>query len=55
MTDSEKEDVVYAKSPVNGQFYKVTEYEVIGDGRIKSKQKVAVDEQDVPKVWRENL
>ena len=52
---SETDDVVYAKSPVNGQFYKVTEYEVLGDGRIKSKQKEAVEEKKVPQVWRENL
>jgi hypothetical protein len=46
---------VYGKSPVNGTYYKVTDYEVLGDGRIKAKQKEEVSEEKVPEVWRENL
>jgi len=52
MSDSENQSgVCYAKSPVTGNWYRVTEWEDRGDGKIVAEQKQQVDKDDVPEEW----
>jgi hypothetical protein len=41
----------YAKSPLTGTYYRVTEWEDRGDGKIVAEQKHEVDRDEVPEVW----
>lgn len=42
----------YGKSPVTGQWYRVTEWEDLGEGKMIAKSKEAVDEDEVPDLFR---
>jgi len=44
-------DPRYAKSPMTGDYYRVTEYEDLGDGKIQAREKEQVDREDVPDEW----
>jgi len=48
---NEKSDVCYAKSPVTGNWYRVTEWDSRGDGKIVSESKEKVDKSEVPGEW----
>jgi hypothetical protein len=45
----------YAKSPMTGNYYRVTKWERITDERIKSLEKEIVDRDEVPQEWLEVL
>lgn len=45
----------YAKSPLTGNYYRVTEWVDHGDGKIQAKDKELVDREDVPDDWLEVL
>lgn len=45
----------YGKSPVTGQWYRVTEWEDVGDGKMVAKSKEPVDEDEVPKIFRGSI
>jgi hypothetical protein len=54
VTDSGTESgVCYAKSPLTGNWYRVTEWEKRGDGKIVAEKKEEVDRSDVPDEWVE--
>ena len=45
-------DEVYAKSPLTGQWYRVTEWHEAGPGgKIVSNSKEEVDREEVPDEW----
>jgi len=43
----------YAKSPITGEWYRVTKWEDRGDGQIRALEKEPVDESEVPAEVRE--
>jgi len=45
----------YAKSPLTGNYYRVTKWIDKGDGKIQSREKEQVDREDVPEKWLEVL
>lgn len=45
----------YAKSPMTGNYYRVTKWVDKGDGKIQARQKFEVDRKDVPNEWLEAL
>lgn len=45
----------YAKSPMTGNYYRVTKWLDKGDGKIQARQKEPVDREDVPEEWLEVL
>lgn len=48
-------DPRYAKSPMTGNYYRVREWDDLGDGKIKAREKEKVDREDVPGEWLEVL
>jgi hypothetical protein len=50
--DSRNESgVCYAKSPITGNWYRVTEWEYRGDSKIVAERKEQVDKSEVPEEW----
>lgn len=49
-----QQDVRYARSPLTGTWFRVTEWEDLGDGtgKMVAKSKEQVPEDEVPDVWR---
>lgn len=45
----------YAKSPLTGNYYRVTKWKDLGGGKIQAQQKEQVDREDVPDEWLEVL
>lgn len=48
-------DPVYAKSPLTGEYYRVSDYDDLGDGKIVCHEKEVVDRDEVPDRWLEAL
>lgn len=49
-------DPVYARSPVTGNWYRVTDYEKAGeDGRIVANEKEEVPREEVPEDWQDAI
>jgi hypothetical protein len=46
-----EEGIRYAKSPITGNYYRVTKWIDLGDGKIKARDKHEVDRDEVPQVW----
>jgi len=44
-------DPVYARSPLTGNWYRLDEYEDLGDGKFRAKEKTEIDREDVPQQW----
>lgn len=42
----------YGKGAVTGQWYRVSEWEDVGGGKMIAKSKEPVDEDEVPEIWR---
>lgn len=45
----------FAKSPATGTYYRVSEWEDLGDGYIRATSKTPVPREDVPEDWLEVL
>ena len=45
----------YAKSPMTGNYYRVTAWVDHGDGKIQAREKYEVDKSEVPQVWLEEI
>lgn len=45
-------DARYARSPVTGRYYRVTEWVSFGDGSIQAREKEEVEADDVPERWK---
>lgn len=48
-------DPIYAHSKLSGEWYRVFEYEDLGDGKICAKSKEEVPREDVPQEWIDAL
>ena len=46
---------IIAKSPVTGEWYRVTRWEDVGDGKVRALEKETIDESEVPEPVRERL
>lgn len=45
----------YARSPMTGNFYRVTKWRDLGDGKIKALEKEEIGREEVPDVWLERI
>jgi len=45
----------YARSDLTGNWYRVTAWEELGDGKIVAHEKEEVEESEVPPIWREGI
>lgn len=50
-----REPVIYARSPMTEQYYKVFEWDYAGEGRYVAQDKTAVERSEVPEFWLERL
>lgn len=48
-------DPIYALSELTDNWYRVSEWESLGDGKIQAKKKVRVDSSEVPDAWKDAL
>ena len=48
-------DPIYAYSELSGEWYRVTEWDNLGDGKIVAKSKESVPKVAVPDAWVESI
>jgi ribosomal protein L37E len=48
-------DPRYARSPLTGKWYRVSDWDELEDGKIVAKSKEEVDREDVPEHWAEAI
>lgn len=51
----EEADEIYAHSSTTGAYYRVTEWEDLGGGKIQARSKEQVEKEDVPDEWLEAI
>ena len=49
------DESIIAKSPITGEWYRVTEWETLEDGKVVAREKEPIDESEVPEPVREQL